>query len=51
MSEFPGSRQGCFFVAKIALAANFAEFLSAAIGTGKGNRNKIKGLRLDNKLA
>ena len=51
MSEFPGSRQGCFFVAKIALAANFAEFLSTVIGAGKGKSNKIKGLRLDDKLA
>ncbi len=46
-----GSRRGCFFIAKIALSANFAEFLGVTIAQAKEKRNKFKGLQVEEKLA
>lgn len=36
--------KAAFFVAKIALTANFAEFLSAAIGSREGETQEIQGV-------
>lgn len=36
--------KAAFFVAKIALTANFAEFLSAVIGSGEGETQEIQGV-------
>jgi hypothetical protein len=44
MSEFPGSRRGCFFVAKIALSAIFAEHSGKFSRPGKGKLQQNQGI-------